>query len=78
MSFGALSGDSEGSMAKLKLQTRSRAGVRQNGESNECRAESNDPVEPYRRMELKGASSSSAPRGRMRGMEGAEGVLSSD
>ena len=66
--------DNESSMMKPRLQTKSKAGVSQNGEGNECRAERNDPVETYRRMELKGASLSSAARGEVGRQRAPEGV----
>ena len=53
VAFGARSEAAESTMMKPRLQTKSKAGVSQNGEGIECRAERNDPVEAYRRMELK-------------------------
>ena len=76
VAFGARPGAEESSMMKPRLQTKSKAGVSQNGEGIECRAERNDPVEAYRRMELKGASLSSAARGEVRWEPGFRGGLS--
>ena len=75
VAFGARPGAEESSMMKPRLQTKSKAGVSQNGESIECRAERNDPVEAYRRMELKGASLSSAARGEVSWERGIEGEI---
>ena len=74
---GPCTGAEEDTQVFRKLHAMERSRISQNGNGDGRRRRGRWKREAYRRAEQMRASSSSAPRGRMRGMEAREGVLTS-